>query len=56
MLNPVAHGLEAARLGFAPLYGAVEGTSVGYLYGFATTLLALGLALQVRFSMRLLAR
>jgi capsular polysaccharide transport system permease protein len=56
MLNPVAHGLEAARLGFAPYYAAVEGTSIAYLYGFAVALIFLGLALHVRFSTRLVAQ
>jgi len=53
MFNPVAHGLEAARLGFAPYYHAVPELSVAYLYGFALTMIFLGLALQVRFSVRL---
>ena len=53
MLNPIAHGLEAARLGFAPYYHAVSELSVAYLYGFALTMIFLGLALQVRFSVRL---
>jgi capsular polysaccharide transport system permease protein len=56
MYNPVAHGLEAARLGFAPYYHAVPETSVAYLYGFALALICLGLALQVRFASRLAAR
>lgn len=56
MLNPVAHGLEAARLGFAPYYAAAEGTSIAYLYGFAVALIVLGLALHVRFANRLVAQ
>lgn len=53
LLNPVAHGLEAARLGFAPYYHAVPGLSLGYLYGFALVSVFLGLALHRRFALRL---
>lgn len=53
MLNPVAHGLEGARLGFAPYYQAVPELSIAYLYGFALMSIFLGLALHVRFSLRL---
>jgi len=56
LLNPVAHGLEAARLGFSPLYQAVSGMSLSYLFGFALTLVFLGLALQVRFALRMRAQ
>jgi capsular polysaccharide transport system permease protein len=56
LLNPIAHGLEAARLGFAPYYHAVPELNVPYLYGFALVTLFLGLALHRRFAMRLLAR
>ena len=56
MLNPVAHGLEAARLGFAPYYHAVPELSVSYLYGFALTLLFAGLALHTRFQQRLISQ
>lgn len=53
MYNPLAHGLEAARLGFAPYYQAVPETSIAYLYGFALVLIFFGLALHVRFALRL---
>lgn len=53
MLNPVVHGLEAARVGFAPYYHAVPGLSITYLYGFALTTIFLGLALHSRFASRL---
>lgn len=56
MFNPVAHGLEALRLGFAPLYHAVPELSLAYLYGWALALIFLGLALQVRFQQRLVAK
>ncbi len=56
MFNPVAHGLEALRLGFAPLYHAVPELSLLYLYGWALTLVFLGLVLQVRFQQSMVAR
>jgi capsular polysaccharide transport system permease protein len=53
MLNPVAHGIEAARLGFAPYYHAVPELSVPYLYACMLVTLFLGLALHRRFALRL---
>jgi capsular polysaccharide transport system permease protein len=53
MLNPIAHGLEGARLGFAPYYNAVPELSISYLYGFALFGLFMGLALHTRFALRL---
>ena len=53
LLNPVAHGLEAVRLGFASYYHAVPELSVDYLYRFALVSLFLGLALHRRFALRL---
>jgi len=56
MFNPVAHGLEAARLGFAPYYHAVPELSVAYLYAFAMVSLFLGLALHRRFALKLVTQ
>lgn len=56
LFNPVVHGLEAARLGFAPHYHAVPGLSIAYTYSFALLGIFLGLALHVRFAMRLIAK
>lgn len=53
LLNPVAHGLEAARLGFAPYYHAVPELSIAYIYDVALVSIFLGLALQRRFAVRL---
>jgi capsular polysaccharide transport system permease protein len=53
MYNPIAHGLEAARLGFAPHYHAVPELSLPYMFGFALVLVFLGLALHHRFKYRL---
>lgn len=54
LLNPVAHGLDAARLGFSTYYHAVPELSVAYIYGFALTSIFMGLALHRRFATRLL--
>lgn len=56
MLNPVAHGLEALRLGFAPYYYAVPELSLAYMYGFALVTIFLGLALHWRFAQFLAAK
>lgn len=56
MLNPVAHGLEAARQGFASYYHAVPELSFAYLYGFALFSVFLGLALHRRFALRLVTQ
>lgn len=56
MLNPVAHGLEAARLGFAPYYHAVPELSLSYMYGFALVTIFFGLALHRRFALFLAAK
>ena len=53
MLNPVAHGLEATRLAFAPYYKAVPETNVSYMFGFALVAIFFGLALHRRFAIRL---
>ena len=53
LLNPLAHGLEATRLAFAPYYHAIPELSVAYMYGFALVLIFLGLALHVRFANRM---
>lgn len=56
LLNPVVHGVEAARLGFASYYHAVPELSIAYVYGFALGSIFFGLALHVRFATRLIAK
>lgn len=56
MYNPVAHGLEALRLGFAPYYHATSELSMFYLYGWALGLLFFGLLLQAHFARKLIAQ
>jgi len=55
-LNPVADGLEAVREGFSPYYQAVPESSMAYAYVFALTMIFVGLALQIRFAEKLVAR
>lgn len=55
MLNPVAHGLEAARLAFAPHYHAAPELAPGYLGLWVLGLGFLGLALHRRYAPRLTA-
>jgi capsular polysaccharide transport system permease protein len=56
MMNPLAHGTEAVRMGLAPYYHAVPGVSLGYLHACALALLFFGLALQRRFALKLVVR
>lgn len=53
MYNPLAHAIEASRLGFAPYYHAVSELDLTYAYQCALVLLFLGLALFRRFNQRL---
>jgi capsular polysaccharide transport system permease protein len=56
MINPIAHGLELSRLGFAPHYHAVPETSGLYLYVWVLTSILLGLMLYRRFAFRLVMK
>lgn len=56
MLNPLAHGVDAVRLGFAPYYYAATEQSLAYLYAWALVFIFFGLALHVRFATRLATR
>src|SRR3546814_5019966 len=49
LLNPIAHGLEEARSGFAPYYHAAPGVSISYIYEFAFISIFIGLLLHRRF-------
>lgn len=53
LLNPIAHAIEASRVGFAPFYHSVAGLDLVYAYQCALVLLFLGLALFRRFNQRL---
>lgn len=56
MWNPLAHGLELTRLGFAPYYHTVPGVSAGYLYLFALVMVLAGLALHLGLEKRMVAQ
>ena len=56
LLNPIAHGLEATRLGFSSYYHAVPELDLSYLYLCSLVFIFLGLALHQRFSQRLIAK
>ena len=55
LLNPISHGLEAARLGFVPHYHVVPELDLIYVYGFALTMVFVGLLLQLRFAQKVRA-
>ncbi len=56
LYNPVVHGLESLRLSFFEHYKPVQGIDLAYLWLWALSMMALGLALHLRFGMRLKAR
>lgn len=56
VLNPIVHGLEAARLGFSSYYHVVPEFDLAYLYVFALVAVFFGLALHQRFAQRLIAK
>jgi capsular polysaccharide transport system permease protein len=51
--NPIAHGLEAARLSMSDYYHPFQDLSLGYLYFCAITMIFIGLALHRRYATRL---
>lgn len=56
LLNPVLHGIEGVREGFSSYYHGLPALDLAYLYVFSLCLLFFGLALQIRFSERLVAQ
>lgn len=50
LLNPIVHGLDAARSGFAPYYHAVPNLDVPYLYTCALVCIFVGLVLHRRYA------
>ncbi|MCC2673172.1 MAG: transporter [Ramlibacter sp.] len=56
MLNPLAHGVEAARKAFAEHYHGAPETDITYIYAFALVLLFLGLALHRVFALKLVTK
>lgn len=55
LLNPLTHGVEAARAGFSSTYHAFPELDIGYLYIVALVTLFLGLLLQQHFNQKLSA-
>lgn len=53
LLNPIAHGIDATRLGFANHYQPFDGLSLGYLYFMAIIFIFMGLVLQRVYRTRL---
>lgn len=56
LLNPVLHGIESIRLSFFEGYKSLNGVSLLYLWYWVLPMIALGLALHIRFAMRLKAQ
>lgn len=56
MINPIAHGLELARMGFFPYYHTVPGLSLPYLYAWGVVSIFLGLMLYRRFAIQMVMR
>jgi capsular polysaccharide transport system permease protein len=54
LINPLLHGLEATRAGFAPDYQVVPEITIAYLYACALIAIFIGLALH-RYSAKRLA-
>lgn len=54
MLNPVAHGLDAIRLGFANQYQSFDGLSLAYIYMVALVCIFMGLVLHRIYRTRLI--
>lgn len=55
LLNPLTHGLEAARMGFVPNYHAVQELDLSFLYLFSLSAVFVGMLLQRRFAQKLRA-
>lgn len=56
LLNPVVHALESLRVAFMPLYQVPHGINLLYPAGFALILIALGLALHIRYQFALIEK
>lgn len=56
LLNPIAHGVETVRLGFAAHYAVVDGVQLLYPFGFALVCLLAGLVMHVLYRNKLIAQ
>lgn len=55
MYNPLVSGLEAARFGISSVYHVIPGADLLYVYQCALVAVFLGLALQIRYSAKMLS-
>lgn len=55
LYNPVVHGIESLRLSFFDGYHTVSGIDLLYMYYWVFASIALGLALHVKFALRMRA-
>ncbi len=53
LLNPLIHAVEFARLGFSSQYSVVTGLDLRYVFFIALVFVFFGLALHVRFALRM---
>lgn len=53
MMNPIAHGVEGARLGFAPFYHSAPEVDLAYLWLSAMIVISFGLLLHRNYSQKL---
>lgn len=56
LYNPIAHGLEAARVSISPYYHGFPELNLAYTYGFASVLIFIGLVLHIRFATQLVMK
>ncbi|EAR21666.1 ABC transporter permease [Nitrococcus mobilis] len=56
LYNPVLHAVECLRLSFFAGYRSLAGVNLMYVWCWALPMIALGLALHIRFAMRLKAK
>lgn len=56
MYNPIVHGVEGVRSGYSTYYHAPQQLNIDYLFMWDGIFLLIGLALQLRFVQRLIAR
>ncbi|MDN5850291.1 MAG: ABC transporter permease [Nitrococcus sp.] len=56
LYNPALHAVECLRLSFFAGYSSLNGVSLMYVWCWALPMIALGLALHIRFAMRLKAQ
>ncbi|MCF8709481.1 ABC transporter permease [Rhizorhapis sp. SPR117] len=56
LINPIVHGLDGAREGFAPYYHSAPGVSLSYLYACALVGIFVGLILHRRYAVYMVTK